>query len=610
MLRVADWIISRLAEEGLEHIFLLPGGGAMHLNDALAREQRITPIPCHHEQACGVAAEAYGRTDNPGNPGFGVALVTTGPGATNILTPVTGAWIDSIPMLVISGQVKRQDRLAKKDIRQSGVQEVDIASMARGVTKYFASVDDPYQVRSILEFALAVMKHGRPGPVWIEVPLDVQATKIDPTLLAKSTSVLTKTDPISLSQLQHIKQLLRTSKRPLLLAGHGVRLAGAAATFRKLVEALKLPTVLTWNALDLLPYDSPYCIGSPGVVALRAPNFAVQSCDLLISVGCRLDNVVTAYNPNNFAPEAHKVIVDIDSAELSSHTFKRANYINADAGDFLSSLSSTVDDSCIAPSDWLYRCGQWKERYPVCDGNIAKLPEAISHYELCSVLSDILKEDTLISTGSSGLAIEVFYSTFRVKSGQRLFLTSGLGSMGYGLPAAIGACIGSGGKRTIALESDGSFMLNLQELATLKQQELPISIIILDNGGYASINNTQRGYFDGRYIATNPSSGLYIPDLAHVAGSFGIPSLTINSSTTLASDLSSFLREQGPAVCVVKLNSLETLWPKVSAIPQPDGGIISMPLEDMSPLLPIEVLEQEMNGRISEQSYKARRVCD
>ena len=605
-MRVADYILQTLADRGLKHVFVLPGGGAMHLNDALACEKRLVPVPCHHEQACGIAAEAYGRTGHPDNPGFGVALVTTGPGATNAITPVAGAWIDSIPLLVISGQVKRADRLAGRPLRQGGVQEVDIIPMVRGITKYAATLDDPTQVKVQFESALRKMRQGRPGPVWIEVPLDVQAAQIDPVALPSPPDEADETPAPDAAQLARVLDLLAQAERPLILAGHGVRLSGAADAFRRLYETWRVPVVTTWNALDLLPYDHPLCVGRPGVVALRAPNFAVQNCDLLIAIGCRLDNVITAYNPRNFARAARKVVVDVDAAELAKLDMKVCEAVHADAAAVLSAWLAAGPRPARGRIAWLDRCRGWKERYPVNDGKPFEPADTISHYQFVAALSDAIPPDALIATGSSGLGIEAFYSTFRNGPGHRLFLTSGLGAMGYGLSAAIGACLGNGSRPTVAVESDGSLMLNLQELATLKGLNLPLRLFVLDNQGYASIRNTQRNYFEGRYIATGPEAGLYLPDLEAVAAAMGLACVRIDDPSSLEAGLRAVIDHPGPILCIVRLVRDESLWPKVAAFPQHDGTMLSMPLEDMSPLLPQERLELEMLEPVGLASIRAR----
>lgn len=601
-MRVADYLMSRLAEAGAEHVFLLPGGGAMYLNDALACEKRLTPVPCHHEQACGIAAEAWGRVRET----FGVCMVTTGPGATNAITPVTGAWIESVPMLVISGQVKRPDLLAGRPLRQGGVQEVDIIPMVKSITKYAVTVDDPMQIRYHLERALYEMKNGRSGPVWLDIPLDVQASTVDPKKLPFFAIPPTST-PLIDEACQDLMKLIGEAKRPLLLAGHGVRLAGAAKEFAALAERLQIPVAMTWNALDLLPWEHPLCVGRPGVVALRAANFAVQNCDLLISIGCRLDNIITAYNPRGFARAAKKAVIDVDANEIAKLDMAIDLSVVADAKVMIEAMAR---QSLPAPSpegaNWITRCRDWKERYPVNEGQPFPDHGPVNHYHFVSALSDAIPPDTLISTGSSGLAVEVFYTVFRNKPGQRVFLTSGLGSMGYGLPAAIGACLANGRKPMVAVESDGSLQLNLQELATLVAQKLPITLIVMNNDGYASIRNTQRNYFSARYIGTGPEAGLMMPDLEKVADTYGLPFLRIEDAAQLEEGLREMLATPGPRLIDMRLTPNETLAPKVAALPQPDGSMLSMPLEDMSPLLPLEVLEREMLVPLLSASRKAR----
>ena len=601
-MRVADYLMSRLAEAGAEHVFLLPGGGAMYLNDALACEKRLTPIPCHHEQACGIAAEAWGRV----RESFGVCMVTTGPGATNVITTVAGAWIESIPLLVISGQVKRPDLLAGRPLRQGGVQEVDIVPMIKSVTKYAVTIDDPQQIRYHLERALYEMRDGRHGPVWLDVPLDVQGAPIDPDTLSGFTPPV-KNEPELDANCAQLMSLLAGAKRPLLLAGHGVRLAGAAKPFLTLAERLQIPVATTWNALDLLPWEHPLCVGRPGVVALRGGNFAVQNCDLLISIGCRLDNIITAYNPRGFARGARKVVIDVDANEIDKLDMDIDLRIVADAGRAIAALADLTGDFVVGDNTqpWIARCADWKRRYPVNDGQPFPAGGPINHYHFASALSDAIPPDTIVGTGSSGLAVEVFYTVFRNKPGQRVFLTSGLGSMGYGLPAAIGACLANDRKPMVAVESDGSLQLNLQEFATLAAQQLPISLIVMNNGGYASIRNTQRNYFAGRFIGTGPEAGLLLPDLEQIAATYGLPFRRISDAAELGT-LAEILATPGPRIIDLQLTPSEILYPKVAALPQADGSMLSMPLEDMSPLLSLAQLENEMSIPLLAASRLAR----
>lgn len=601
-MRAADYLMQRLAEAGATDVFLLPGGGAMFLNDALVCEKRLNPVPCHHEQACGIAAEAHGRVRET----FGVCMVTTGPGATNVVTPVAGAWIESIPLLVISGQVKRPDLLAGRPLRQGGVQEVDIVPMVRSITKYAVTIDDPQQIRYHLERALYEMRSGRAGPVWLDVPLDVQAATVDPHTLPGFTPPDAPAASDLSAAARDVLELLAHAERPLILAGHGVRLAGGARALLAEAERLQVPVATTWNALDIIPADHPLCAGRPGVVALRPGNFAVQNCDLLISIGCRLDNILTAYNPRGFARAAKKVVIDVDRHEIDKLDMDIALGITADAADFLAALDQAVTAPPPAHPDWLARIADWKARYPVNDGQPFPASGPIDHYHFVSALSAAIPPDTLVATGSSGLAVEVFYTVFHNKPSQRVFLTSGLGSMGYGLPAAIGACFANGKKPMVAVESDGSLQLNLQELATLRAQNLPICLVVMNNGGYASIRNTQRNYFAGRHVGTGPEAGLLLPDLEQVAATYGLPFRRITDAADLAPMLDEVAGHPQAMIVDVQLTPNEILAPKCAALPQPDGSMLSMPLEDMSPLLPLAELEAQMMIPLMAESIKAR----
>ncbi len=603
--RVADFIADFISDMGVQHVFLLPGGGAMHLVDAVGKCPHLEVVACLHEQAASISAEAYSRI----NENIGVAMVTTGPGATNAITGVTGAWIESVPMMVVSGQVKRADMLRNAPLRQKGVQEVDIVSMVGDVTKYAVVVENPEDIRQVMEEAYFLARDGRAGPVWIDVPLDVQAASIDRENLASwapDKPVTTMTNGLNNKTITDIETLLSEAERPLIIAGHGVRLAGGAKMFQAWVEDLGVPVVSTWNALDLLPFDHPLYVGRPGVVALRAPNFAVQNCDLLISIGCRLDNIITAFNPKGFAREAKKIVVDIDQNEIDKLDMDITIPIACDAAEFIKSLAKSEVSFHSRWEPWRNRCVDWKKRYTVNDGKPFPHADIISHYQLMDALSEVIPENMLVSTGSSGLAVEAFYIVFRNKTGQRVFLTSGLGSMGYGLPAAIGACFANGLKPMVAIESDGSLQLNIQELATIASFNLPITIIVMNNDGYASIRNTQKNYFNERYVGTGPEAGLKFPDLKKIALAYELDYLKVEGVSELNEKLEKSIGSESPIIIDVQLIKNEVLMPKVSALPQPDGSIISMPLEDMTPLLSLEELRSEMLVSLVELSTRAR----
>jgi acetolactate synthase-1/2/3 large subunit len=603
--RVSDYIADFIANEGVDHVFLLPGGGAMHLVDAVGKHPRLKAVPCLHEQACAISAEAYARI----NENLGVAVVTTGPGATNAITGVAGAWIESVPMLVVSGQVKRPDMLNGAPLRQKGVQEVDIISLVKPITKYAVTIRNPEDIRQELERAVRLARSGRQGPVWIDVPLDIQGAPIDPTTLkGLDDGGADNQSPVASELIDKVFKLLGEAERPLVLAGHGVRLSGASRRFREVIEALGIPVVTTWNSLDLLPYNHPLLVGRPGVVALRAPNFAVQNCDLLISIGSRLDNIISAYNPRGFARAARKVVVDVDRNEIEKLEMEIELSVETDAAVFLTAMQSRVASlPTLAISEWRERCADWKTRYAISNEMIFPFQGEINHFQAMDVLSDAIPENTLICTGSSGLAVEVFYTVFRNKPGQRVFLTSGLGAMGYGLPAAIGACFANGCKPMVAIESDGSLQLNIQELATMRAFNLPICLIILNNEGYASIRNTMRNYFSGRYVGTGPEAGLWLPDLEELANAYHIPFRRISHVEELSS-LHDLLALPRPLLVDLRLTPNEALAPKVAALPQPDGSMLSMPMEDMSPLLSLDVLKAEMQIPLSEASLSCSRL--
>lgn len=593
--RLADFVMSFVAEQGVKCVFLVPGGGAMFLVDAVGKCPDLTYVPNHHEQASAIAAEAYARI----NGRLGCAVVTTGPGATNAITGVAGAWIESVPLLILSGQVKRADLIGSTGVRQMGPQEVQIVDIVKPITKYAVTVLEPSEIRFHLEKAVHLATTGRRGPVWLDIPLDVQNSTID-------VSSLTGFDPPkpatgAAAQLDkdaaEIIELISAAERPLFVAGHGIRLAEATDQFRELFETLNVPVVTTWNATDLIPSSHKLSVGKPGTVALRPPNFAVQNSDLLIAIGARLDNVVTAFNPARFGRHAQKIVVDVDANELAKFSSNAGirKKVQADARDFINTL---LPHARNAPkrerTAWLAKCGEWKAKYPVNDGQPFPTSGQIGHFHLTQVLSEELPENSLIVTGSSGLAIEFFYTGFQNKPGQRVFLTSGLGAMGYGLPAMLGAYMASDGRPFVGIEGDGSLMMNIQELQTIASMKIPVRFFVFNNRGYASIRNTQRNYFDGRYVGTGPEARLGLPDLVEVAKAFGMEAMRITEVSSLRDQVRTALAHPGPLLVDVQVMENEALFPKSAALPQADGSFLSMPLEDMSPLLSRDELRENM----------------
>lgn len=591
--RLADYVARFVAAQGVGCVFLVPGGGAMYLVDAFGHCPGLTYVANHHEQASSIAAEAYARI----NGHLGCALVTTGPGATNAITGCAGAWIESVPLLIISGQVKRADLIGDSGVRQMGPQEVGIVAMVSPITKYAVTVMDPSEIRLHLEKAVHLATTGRRGPVWLDIPLDVQNATIDVDALQpfEPSAADESRHAALVAQCERVAQAIAAAERPIILAGHGIRLAEAAAPFAALYEALNIPVVTTWNATDLIPASHSLSVGKPGTVALRAPNFAVQNADLVIAIGARLDNVVTAHNPGKFGRHARKIVVDVDANELAKFAGKDGFdlCIQADAKDFIETLLGT-DTPARERSAWLAHCADWKRRYPINDGAPFPKEGPISHFHLTQMLSEELPERSLVVTGSSGLAIEFFYTGFQNKPGQRVFLTSGLGAMGYGLPAMIGAYMASERKPFFGIESDGSLMMNVQELQTIASLRLPLRLFVFNNNGYASIRNTQRNYFDGRYVGSGPAAKLEIPDLVALAKTFGWDAFALDDVSDLRDGIRRARDHKGPLLVDVRVMQDEALFPKSSALPQADGSMRSMPLEDMSPLLPRDEFRANM----------------
>jgi acetolactate synthase I/II/III large subunit len=591
-MRVADYVMEFVARQGVKHVFLIAGGGAMHLNDALARCSFLTFVCNHHEQAAAIAAENYSKVTN----NLGVALLTTGPGGTNAITGVAGAWLDSTPSLFISGQVKRADRMYLPDgtplgVRQRGSQEVDIVSLVKPITKYAVTIEDPQSIRYHLEKAASLARTGRPGPVWIDIPLDVQASSVEPSLLQGFEPEALPQESATgwVVQFEEVVDRLNRAKRPFLFAGNGVRISGAAAAFEKLVRHLNIPTGLTWMAMDLLDDDDPLFVGRPGTVAPRAANFALQNADFVLVIGARLDAPLMGWDPRQFARGAYKAVVDIDPAELRKLKGSIDNPICADARSFVDRMLERVVPRRDKQNDqdrtaWIERCREWKTRYPLVLP-AHRAPGLVSIYHLAEVIGQELGPKDRVVSGSSGNAIEVFLLAYRARKGHRIFHTAGLGAMGYGIPASIGVCLGSGGRKTICVEGDGGLQLNIQELATIAHLELPIKLFVLNNRGYASIRATQKNYFGGPNIGCDSNTGVSVPDYRKVARAYGLKTAVIEDQSDLRDGVRRVLRGCGPVLCDVQVIPDEMRAPRVTSIQRADGSFVSKPLEDLWPFL-------------------------
>jgi len=584
--KLSDWVFSFLAGLGVKHVFEVTGGGAMHLNDSLGQCRALEYVCTLHEQAAAMAAESYAKVAND----IGVCLVTTGPGATNALTGVAGAWLDSTPMLVISGQVKRADLKGASGVRQMGVQEVDIVAMASPITKYAVTVTEPGDIRWHMEKAAHLARTGRPGPVWIDIPLDVQGSMIDEAALrAFDPSELARPGLASREELsaavRRAIEMLNAAERPVILVGNGVRLGKAGAQMRGLIERLGLPVLTTWPAHDMVPDSHPLMIGRPGPVAPRGANFALQNSDWMLALGARLDLVVTGYAPRTFARAANKIMVDLDAAELRKMGDTVTLPICADAGEFIAEFARRLGEvQARDRAAWHARCHEWKTKYPVVLPEYRHLPSGVSTYVLAEAISEASAAEDVIVSGSSGAGIEIFCLAVKLKEGQRLFLTTALGAMGNGLPAAVGACLAHGRRRTLCVDGDGGLQLNIQELETIRRLRLPIKLFVLNNDGYASIRTSQTRYF-GRLAGADASSGVTLPPLRGVAEAYGLPYARIARDQDLVEQVSRLLAVPGPTVIEVMTPREEPRAPSLSSMRKPDGSMVSKPLEDLWPFL-------------------------
>lgn len=599
-IRVADLIARLLVEHGIKDVFMLTGGGAMHLNDAFGREPELRKVFTHHEQSAAIAAESYCRLSN--RPA--AVNVTTGPGGVNALNGVYGAYVDSIGMVVVSGQVKRETCAPNFAIplRQLGDQEIDIISMVRGITKYAVVLNDPRDARKVVEKALYLCRRGRPGPVWIDVPIDVQAAPVDPDALEPFDPAELDRDgeaPNTQAELglltgealcretSAVLDELHAARRPVILAGAGVRISGQHEAFLRFVERVGAPVVTGWNAHDALPDNHPLYVGRPGTVGDRGGNFAVQSADYVLVLGSRLNIRQISYNWQSFARNARVAMIDIDRAELEKPTLSLHRPVHADLAEFFAAaegLPLPATDRADERQAFLARSRERSARYPVVLPEYASAEGPINPYIFGKGLFDELEDGDIVVSGDGTACVTIFQAA-RLKPGQRLYTNSGCASMGYDLPAAIGAFYASGAKRIVCLAGDGSIMLNLQELQTIAGGKLPIKIFVLNNDGYHSIRQSQQNHFPDNIVGCGPDSGLTFPDFDRLAGGFGIPASRVDKDADLAGVIRATLHSDGPRLCEVMIDKRQEFAPKLSSRRLDDGTMISPPLEDLSPFL-------------------------
>jgi len=600
-LKLSHYVAGRLADWGVRHVFMIPGGGAMHLNDSFGREPRIRFLCNHHEQASAMAAECYARVT--GQPG--VVNVTSGPGGINALNGVFGAWTDSVPMLVVSGQVKRETVMSlagTPHLRQLGDQEVDIIRMASGITKYAALVSDPQTIRYHLEKAWFLASSGRPGPCWLDIPVDVQAALLDEASLPAydpAPDTLVWDSNIVAAQCRQVIERLAAAERPVVMAGTGVRAAGALEEFHEVIRRLGIPVTTAWTH-DLIATADPLFCGRPGTIGERAGNFTVQASDALLILGSRLNIRQVSYNYASFARNAFKMQVDVDAAELAKPTVRPDLPIHCDLRVFLAEMLRQLPESSYRParhSAWLTYCRERRERYPVVLEKHRRADNPLNPYAFIEHLFDNLADDDVVMCGNAAACI-VPYQVARLKAGQRLISNSGAASMGHDLPAAVGAAIARDGKRVICIAGDGSIQLNIQELQTIAHHRLPVKIFVLENGGYLSIRQTQSNFF-GQLVGESPASGTSFADPVKLAAAYGIPALDIRSRSEYSA-IPDFLAAPGPGLCQVHLDPAQEFEPRLKSRQLPDGTLVSPNLEDMYPFLDREEVAANLSPQQQE----------
>ena len=602
--RLADYVADFLINHGVTDCFSVVGGGAMHLNDALGHKEGLKVTYNHHEQACAIAAEAYARLDNR----IAAVCVTTGPGGTNALTGVVGGWLDSIPMFIISGQVRYDTtaRYAMKftdgmPLRAMGDQEYDIVKSVTPMTKYAVMIEDPKQIRYALEKAWHLATTGRPGPVWIDIPVNFQGGYIE-------TEELEGYDPseddallppkVGEQTIQTVLEKIRMAKRPVFHAGYGIRLSGGYEVFRKVAEKLNIPVVTYWNAVDLIEDDNELYCGRAGNMGDRPGNWAIQNADLILAIGTRISIRQVGYNWKTWARAAEVIMVDIDQAEMKKPTLHVEMPIWADAKDFLNRMNESIGQEYPVnrSKEWLATCQRWKKEYPaVLSRQWEENGETANVYAFVRYLSSRLPENSLTAV-SNGACCVVGNQAYVIQKGSRMANNSAVASLGYGLPAAIGTCIGGGRRTTICLEGDGSIMMNLQELQTVLTNRLPIKLFLINNNGYHSIRITQNNLFkEHSKIGIGPESGdLSFPEFKKIAEAFGYSYYCASSNKEMKEVVDKVLAENGPVFCEIFTDTTQVWEPKSSTKRLSDGTLVSPPLEDLAPFLPREELEKNM----------------
>ena len=592
-IQLADYVMERIVEEGVTDIFLVSGGGSMFLLNSLGNNKKLNYICNHHEQASVMSAEAYARITG----GLGVALVSTGPAGTNALTGVACAWNDSIPLLVISGQANSKTLIGKTGLRQRGVHEVDIVEIVKPITKYAVTITDERDIKYHLDKAIFLARSGRPGPVWIDIPIDIQSKMIDPAMQFGFEFIKDNYQTKGFLDIDDIKttiRLIQESKRPIILAGHGIRLSEAVNEFFNFLAITEIPVVTTKNGFDIIADHNELLAGRVGTYGQRAGNFAIQNSDLVIVLGSRLSQPVTGYEFDLFARDAKKIVVDIDAIQLQNTNIKVDLKIRLDLKQFFYGINPLLRQEQLPDfSEWNNRCQQYRKDFPVVTQEMKDRTDYIDPYYFYEVLSQEADNDDILVT-DQGIAFYAFTTSYKLKSGQRAFTNGGFSPMGYGLPASIGACIANKKQRILSVHGDGGLEMNIQELQTIVHNKLPIKIFVFNNQGYTSIKHTQNGYFDGHFVGSERDSGVTCPDFRRISYAYNIKYIHIEKNSDLKEWIGHALNYEGAMLIEVMIDPFQPFHPRVMTEKKADGKLVSKPIEDMYPFLDRELFKKQM----------------
>lgn len=601
-MKLSDYIIQFLEQKGVKDLFMISGGLSMHLNDSVGKSKKIKYYCTFHEQAAAIACEGYSKITGK----MGVCVVTGGPGGSNTITGVVGLWQDSVPTLFLSGQVRTELLSTGTKLRQLGEQELDIVELVRPITKYAVTVTDPSLIRYHLEKAVYLATTGRPGPVWLDIPLDIQAAQINENKLKsfQTTEILPERDTSELKKnIKDVITMIQQSKRPVILAGNGIRIGGAYKEFQRLVAKLKIPIVTAAGANDLMYSDHNLYFGNPGLFGDRAANFVIQNADLVLGLGARFNFKTISFNYKTFARESKVIAIDIDRHELDKKSIRPYLKVQADAKEFIEEMLNKTKYTKIVSFDWwIARCIEWKQSFPRLLKEYTKNGDKyVNPYYFVHILSSFFKPGDIVVTCNGITALTTLLMA-DLKKNQRLIANIGCGGLGYDLPAAIGACIANKRHDVYLTVGDGSLQFNIQELQTIVTYKLPIKIFVYNNDGYLSIRNTQKSYFNSHFVASDSQTGVLCPDLVKIAKAYGIPAVVIFNHKELATKLKKVIRTKGPVICILQMAKMIEIIPKMGSKVLPDGRMVSRPMEEMYPYLSEKEMEKQMI--IKPVSYK------